>query len=72
VAGRPPFTEGDIYYHHLHTQPESPRKFNKNIPETLVKIIMKCIEKDKSSRYAKPEEIRNDLAQVNLAEIKAA
>ncbi len=72
LAGRPPFTEGDIYYHHLHTQPESPGKFNEKIPELLVKIVMKCIEKDKSSRYAKPEEIRNDLAQVHLAEIKAA
>lgn len=72
LTGRPPFTEGDIYYHHLHTRPESPEKFNKNIPGPLLKIIMKCIEKEKSSRYAKPEDIRNDLAQVVLAEMRAA
>jgi len=61
VTGRPPFTEGDIYYHHLNTRPLSPKELNPSIPEGLSNIIMKCLEKDKASRYKKAEEILVDL-----------
>ncbi|MFI5303874.1 MAG: protein kinase [Nitrospiria bacterium] len=70
VAGRPPFIEGDIYYHHLHTHPESPKKYNGKIPDSLVRILMKSIEKNKSFRYANPTQILNDLAEVQLEPVK--
>lgn len=70
LTGRPPFTEGDIYYHHLHTIPESPRKFNEKIPESLVNIVMKSIDKNKSSRYAKAKEMLDDLGQIHLDPVK--
>jgi tetratricopeptide (TPR) repeat protein len=70
LTGRPPFTEGDIYYHHLHTNPETPRKWNEKIPESLVRIVLKSIEKEKSLRYLKPKEIIDDLAQVHLEPAK--
>ena len=57
VAGRPPFTQGDVYYHHLHTPPAPPRTLNAKLSPELEKIIMKCIEKGKADRYKKVAEI---------------
>ncbi|MHB8482837.1 MAG: protein kinase domain-containing protein [Nitrospiria bacterium] len=65
LAGRPPFIEGDVYYHHLHSIPDSPRKYNEKIPEPLANIILKCLEKDKTSRYHHPKELLNALDTVN-------
>lgn len=61
VAGRPPFTQGDVYYHHLHTAPASPVTFNSGLPGDLEKIILKCIEKKKEKRYKVVTEIFDDL-----------
>lgn len=61
VAGRPPFVQGDVYYHHLHTPPARPRTINPNVPEKLDRIILKAIEKEKSKRYKKVTEIIGDL-----------
>lgn len=60
-TGRPPFSEGDIYYHHLHTKPISPKNLNPSIPDNLCKIILKCLEKDKTIRYKKAEDLLSDL-----------
>lgn len=61
VAGRPPFIQGDIYYHHLHTVPKTPRSLNPKLPEDLDRIILKCIEKEKSKRYRTVGDILQDL-----------
>ncbi len=61
VCGAPPFTTGEIMYHHLHTQPPKPSSFNPSIPEQLDRVILKCIEKERDSRYQNAEEIRLDL-----------
>ncbi|MBI1820737.1 MAG: protein kinase [Nitrospirae bacterium] len=65
LAGRPPFTEGDIYYHHLHSIPESPKRYNEKIPDALANIILKSLEKDKTARYRHPGELLNALALIN-------
>jgi len=61
VAGRPPFTQGDVYYQHLHTSPVSPRSLNADLPGDLEKIILKCIEKKKENRYKAVNELLDDL-----------
>ena len=60
VTGRSPFVNGDIYYHHLHTKPVSPKELNASVPDKLSKIILKCLEKDKAQRYKKAEEVLAD------------
>ncbi|MBI5154160.1 protein kinase, partial [Candidatus Poribacteria bacterium] len=53
INGRPPFTEGDLAYQHLHRAPDKPE----NCPEFLWNIVKKCLEKDKESRWTSAEEI---------------
>ncbi len=61
AAGRPPFTEGDVYYHHLHSLPQPPRSLNPQIPEALDQIILKCLEKDPNRRYQTAKEVLADI-----------
>ncbi|HUK56548.1 MAG TPA: protein kinase [Nitrospiria bacterium] len=61
ATGRPPFIEGDVYYHHLHTPPTPPRALNPKIPEALNQIILKCLSKDADQRYQRAKEIAADL-----------
>ncbi len=53
--GRPPFTEGDLAYQHLHKDPEPIH----GIPEKLWEIVSKCLEKKKEDRWEKAEDIYN-------------
>jgi tetratricopeptide (TPR) repeat protein len=61
ATGQAPFTDGDLYYHHLHTPPPSPKKFNPHIPDVLEQLILKCIEKDKANRYQRIRDVLKDL-----------
>jgi len=64
LAGRVPFPDGDIGYRHIHEAPESPCFINPAIPESLEKIILKCIEKKPEDRYQNMREIKEDLQKV--------
>jgi serine/threonine-protein kinase len=61
LCGQPPFSEGDIGYHHIHTPPRSPRELNPEIPDELNRIILKCLAKDPEQRYQNAREIYLDL-----------
>jgi len=61
ATGRPPFIEGDVYYHHLHTPPAPPRSLNPKIPESLNRIILKCMSKDPDQRYQRARDILADI-----------
>jgi len=64
LTGRPPFTKGDIYYHHLHTPPVSPKEANPGLPDHLAQIIMTCLEKKKINRYNKIDNLIEELDTV--------
>ena len=51
ITGRPPFVEGDILYHHLHTSPVSARERNPQVPVWLDAIILKSMMKDRTKRF---------------------
>ena len=51
VTGRPPFVEGDVLYHHIHTAPMSPRERNPQIPAWLDTIILQTMLKDRTRRF---------------------
>jgi len=67
ATGTLPFTKGDIAYHHLHTPPPSPVRYNPSIPEALERIVLKCLEKKKEDRYESASEVKRDLAPLRLA-----
>ncbi|HWT83788.1 MAG TPA: serine/threonine-protein kinase, partial [Candidatus Methylomirabilis sp.] len=51
LTGRPPFMEGDILYHHVHTPPASPRELKPQIPVWLDAIILKTMMKEQAKRF---------------------
>ncbi len=61
LVGFPPFKEGDIGYHHIHTPPPPPSRFKPEIPEKLEKIILKCLAKSPDERYNNTQEIIEEL-----------
>ncbi len=64
VAKRPPFTQGDIYQHHLSSPPASPSTVNPEIPEALNQLILKCLEKDRQQRYPDVASLLRDLEKI--------
>jgi len=51
LTGRPPFTEGDVLYHHVHTAPAPSRSWNPQIPAWLDAIILRAMDKDRTRRF---------------------
>ncbi len=64
VTGRVPFPSGDVGYHHLHSEPESPRSLNPDVPEALEAIILKCMRKKPEERYQSADEILRELEKL--------
>jgi len=64
VTGRVPFpgsTFAEIADRILRAQPEALARFNYDVPQDLERIIRKCLEKDRDSRYQSPRELLVDL-----------
>ncbi|MBI3621482.1 MAG: protein kinase [Nitrospirae bacterium] len=51
ATGRPPFTGGDLYYHHLHTPPEPPVSINPSLSPQLNRLLLTCLAKKKKERF---------------------
>jgi len=67
LTGRVPF-EGDtpftIGVKHKSERPKDPRELNTQIPQDLGGLVLKCLEKDKATRYQSTDELRADLEKV--------
>ncbi|MCK4818602.1 protein kinase, partial [bacterium] len=67
VTGRVPF-EGDtpftIGIKHKSEIPKDPKELNTQIPENLSRVILRCLEKDKETRYQSAEEVRTELESI--------
>jgi tetratricopeptide (TPR) repeat protein len=66
VAGRPPFVDGDVLYHHVHTQPASPRHWNSKVPVWLDAIILRSMVKVPDKRFPSVEILLREVER-NLA-----
>jgi serine/threonine protein kinase/tetratricopeptide (TPR) repeat protein len=63
ICGHPPFegeTAMEIMYKQGHEQPP-PLPGNPEIPDSLVGIIFKCLEKDSGDRYPEMSDLQSDL-----------
>ncbi len=61
---RPPFksdSPAEVLVQVLNEEPVPPEKLSPGLPEDLATITMKCLEKDKSRRYASAKELADDL-----------
>ena len=67
LTGRVPF-EGDtpftIGVKHKSELPRDPRDLNTQIPPDLGRLVLKCLEKEKTKRYQSAEELHADLEKV--------
>lgn len=57
ATGTVPFKEGNIPYHHVHTAPPSIQSLRPDLPESLVAIVERCLEKDPANRFQSAAEI---------------
>lgn len=57
ATGTVPFKEGNIPYHHVHTQPPSIRDLRPELPESLSAIVERCLQKDPAQRFQSAREI---------------
>jgi len=67
VTGRVPFkgeTPLSIAYKHKHEVPQDPRKLNAQIPEDLSQLILRCMEKERETRYEGAEELLSELTKI--------
>ena len=58
-------------FSHVHDQPTPPHEINRNIPESLERVIMRAIDKDPNKRYQTARDYVTDL-QVLLSPPSAA
>lgn len=58
ITGRPPFLEGNIEYHHIHTPPPP---LPDSVPAKMTAIIMRAIEKKPANRYQTAAEMAKAL-----------
>jgi len=67
VTGRVPF-EGDtpftIGVKHKSELPQNPKELNAQLPDDLNRVILRCLEKDKDSRYQSAGEVRSELERI--------
>ena len=64
VTGDVPFTGEPtlkVMYQRIQEKPKSPKLINPELPNWLVRIIMRCLEKDPADRYQSAYEILADL-----------
>ncbi len=60
ISGNPPFTVGNIAYHHIFSKPPALIDVN----NSLAKIIYKCLEKKPEQRFSSAEEIVAELKKI--------
>lgn len=64
LTGRVPFqgeTPLSVILKHRTEQPPDPRRFDDQIPLSISRLILKCLEKDKNKRYQTAEALLADL-----------
>ena len=64
VTGTVPFKEGDVLYHHVHTQPPPPEVHDPSLPKPLSDYILRCLAKDPRERFSDVSEALTDLRKL--------
>jgi tetratricopeptide (TPR) repeat protein/predicted Ser/Thr protein kinase len=74
LTGKTPFsgeTPWSVAFKHKNDLPHDPRELNPGIPESMSRVILKCLEKQRESRYQSAEELLTDLASIEEEHTRA-
>jgi predicted Ser/Thr protein kinase len=58
LTGAPPFTEGEVMFHHMYTEPVPPSQREPAVPAEIDQVILDLLRKDKADRVASSEALR--------------
>jgi serine/threonine protein kinase/Tfp pilus assembly protein PilF len=67
LTGKTPFsgdTPWSVAFKHKNDRPHDPRELNPAIPESMSRVILKCLEKQKEERYQSAEELLAGLVKI--------
>jgi tetratricopeptide (TPR) repeat protein len=66
ITGKVPFKGENIFYQHLFDPIPSVKEIRSDVPDKLIGIIEKCMEKKREDRYQSAQEILNQIKQIKL------
>jgi eukaryotic-like serine/threonine-protein kinase len=67
VTGRTPFSgesSWSVLHKHTSEAPVDPRQINPDVPESMSRVVLKCLEKKPDDRYQSTTELLTDLKRV--------
>jgi len=67
LNGGPPFraeTVKELVRHHLYTPPPTPTAAEGVLPQELVQLVMRCLNKDPAARYQSAADLLDDLERI--------
>jgi tetratricopeptide (TPR) repeat protein len=64
LTGRVPFREGDVAFHHRHTQPPDPRETVAEIPVALSQLVLRLLEKRPDDRIQSAKTVCEELQRI--------
>lgn len=70
LVGHAPFPEGSVInkiHAHCEEPVPDPRDKNPDVPDAIVDIVLKMLEKEPTNRYQTPEELLYDIEHANLS-----
>jgi serine/threonine protein kinase len=68
LAGRPPFlgTDDELMEQHIRAEPVPPSRLNEQVPAFLETVTLRCLEKDRDSRYQRAEDLAANLRRAKV------
>ncbi len=63
ATARLPFEEGDIGYHHVHSEAPNPSVHRNDLPPAMSRIILRCLAKKADERYATAADVFRELRE---------
>ena len=66
ITGHVPFKGENIFYQHLFEPVPSIKKFRNDIPDKLIAIIEKCMEKKRENRFQSAMEVLNEIKTIKI------
>ncbi|MFH1017369.1 MAG: protein kinase [Pseudomonadota bacterium] len=67
LTGKPPFTEGEVLYHHVNAEPEPISRKRSGVPTVLEALVLKLLEKRPSDRPSSAAEVKAELEPLATA-----